>query len=386
MSRLPWKNLNAQTFEDLCAEFLQHIGFHDISREGGVGDQGIDLIAKTEMGSSPVVVPATWWVQCKRAKRSISAKDLAGETRNATAGDCDVYLVMTTGKLTADARQWIDRHNSSGASFKIHYLDGDALADQLLSSDFPLHHYFGEDFERESADPAVLAEYVDKAAAIWQSRTRTDLIRQKLQANLQQFRKDYTQQFGPNFDVAYAHQSHEMRYFDDGRGATTYRFTVLNLGERPLRQDRLSIRPRHPISTSDMQLTISDVTEDPARPLNHRLALDSDELKIVEVPIPDGLGPRAEFRYEARFILQHDEPSGYQQFDMPTWALSRAVSFNVAMPLSTKPTSAVLVRDTQKDERGIKVTVRREAALHVMSGEIDFPYIGEIPSISFEIE
>ncbi len=159
---------------------------------------------------------------------------------------------------------------------------------------------------------------------------------------------------------------------------------ALNLGAKILRSDSLTITPREPIAIEDMQLIITEQSS--SQRLAHRLVVETAQLKRIEVEIPHGLAPRSTFSYEASFRLRCQSLDGDQFFEMPTWALTRDVSFMVFIPEPSKVKDAKLLRDHQDGADYERIEPESQGNGNVLAGDIRVPNIYEVPCISFYVE
>ncbi len=234
MARLPLKQLDDNTFEDFCAEFLRSNGC-EVEPFGKQGNSNnIDFRARVPVGNPTLEQTETWWVRCRGwNSRGINENSLILATSNALSSDeCDAFVVMTKSGLSQTAKAWIQARQNRHP--KIFYFDDEVLSDLLVSmSDFPLEKYLGEQFEQKRPDPKTIRAYVDAASSLWlanrerQEDTRDDVIALRLQENLASFRDKHPGKFGPAFDVAYASQRHEIHYLDNGWISIRYWLTLI---------------------------------------------------------------------------------------------------------------------------------------------------------------
>ncbi|MDQ2808926.1 MAG: restriction endonuclease, partial [Chloroflexota bacterium] len=98
------KALTPAQFEEFSRLLLLAVGYQDVQRVGGSGDQGVDLWMRDAVGNLCVV-------QCKRYAGSVSpavVRELYGVM--ARTGAREAYLI-TTGRVSHEAQAWIgDKH------------------------------------------------------------------------------------------------------------------------------------------------------------------------------------------------------------------------------------------------------------------------------------
>lgn len=118
---IDWSKITPEEFEELCAELLEMNSFSNIEWYGkGGGDKGRDILASRF--DEPV--PGTqylekWLIQCKRyTKRTLTKLDLETLFASAREHAPHTVLLMYTGALTADVRDWIKSVEQS-YSFRI---------------------------------------------------------------------------------------------------------------------------------------------------------------------------------------------------------------------------------------------------------------------------
>ncbi|MDQ2806831.1 MAG: restriction endonuclease [Chloroflexota bacterium] len=94
------KALTPAQCEEVARLLLEAVGYRDVQRVGGSGDQGVDLRMRDAAGNLCVV-------QCKRYHGSVSpalVRELYGVL--ACTGARAAYLI-TTGRVSHDAQAWI---------------------------------------------------------------------------------------------------------------------------------------------------------------------------------------------------------------------------------------------------------------------------------------
>ena len=91
--------LSPTSFESLVGQLFKSMGFYNVRRTGGAGDQGIDLECKSITNEKVIV-------QCKRYKGKVSVgviRDFYGTMVHSRAKK---GYVVTSGEFTEPARQW----------------------------------------------------------------------------------------------------------------------------------------------------------------------------------------------------------------------------------------------------------------------------------------
>lgn len=107
---IDWSKLSPEQFEELCVELLELNDFSNIEWYGqGGGDKGRDIVAtKIDEPLPRIKKERKWIIQCKRyAKKRITKAELNDFLVAAKEHDPDVALLMLTGTLTSDVRDWI---------------------------------------------------------------------------------------------------------------------------------------------------------------------------------------------------------------------------------------------------------------------------------------
>ena len=82
-------------YEHQCANYLERNGFYDVNVTQASGDQGIDIIAWKDSKK--------YGIQCKYYKGSVGNKAVQEAFTGAKFYNCDIAVVMTTGKYTSSA-------------------------------------------------------------------------------------------------------------------------------------------------------------------------------------------------------------------------------------------------------------------------------------------
>jgi restriction system protein len=106
------RSLSPTDFEQVVAETYRAMG-HKVQHIGKLGDHGVDLVIRTDIGEK-------WIVQCKRWKGKVGepvVRDFSGAMQHENA---DHGVIVTTGTFTKQAIEWA-RDKS------IDLVDGDGL-------------------------------------------------------------------------------------------------------------------------------------------------------------------------------------------------------------------------------------------------------------------
>ncbi|WP_026705186.1 restriction endonuclease [Flavobacterium soli] len=138
-----WNKISYEEFEQLCYEIISSEGFYNITRLGGTGDRGRDLIAEKLSpllhGSNEV---QRWIIQCKRyTTTKLTIEDLAAELNKVRMHKPDYYLLLITNALNPNLYDWLQQVKTE-YSFKIHIFGVDWLENQLQKSPLLYKRFF----------------------------------------------------------------------------------------------------------------------------------------------------------------------------------------------------------------------------------------------------
>jgi hypothetical protein len=103
-----WEKLNAEQFEIVIEHLLRAMGFKNVARKGGPGDEGEDVSAQEVMGNATSApLNRAWSVQCKRHSK-VKKSDIMEEISWFDAKETDVWLLCTSYSPSPSFKRWFD--------------------------------------------------------------------------------------------------------------------------------------------------------------------------------------------------------------------------------------------------------------------------------------
>lgn len=117
-------NLSPRGFEHFCTEFLQRLGFREVSVTKSTGDGGIDGFGDFRQGA--VRIKSAF--QAKRWTDTPVGRPEIDRFRGAIQGEYDHGVFLTTSRFTEDAQQ----ASVKKGAITILLLDGKAIADLMI--------------------------------------------------------------------------------------------------------------------------------------------------------------------------------------------------------------------------------------------------------------
>lgn len=312
-----------------------------MDQRGGSGDKGVDIVAEFPL-RGPITLEAKglgattermeiWAVECKDwPNRTISRQRLWGQTAAVDELRADVFLLLTTGRLSPDAKDHVRTHNRSRHSFRIVYMEGEQL--DLLFREAAIQPPYVD------AGNLSQATLVDVQRAWHTSRSAAGSIRA-----VQSFLRP---PLVPRLRVAYLEQAHRVDYLASGHTRTELTLLVVNLDRTPLREDVVRFQGNEPLAIEHLGLEASQRVGRRVIQLEPEIRLDTGNHLVVSVPFAEPVAPLQPARYTVSVTWPFALPlQQLRYYGMPTFRLTKTHRFAINVPLMATPTDAWLIHD-----------------------------------------
>jgi hypothetical protein len=138
-----WSRLSASAFENLCADMLRALGFHNVQLLAGPGDKGRDILWERAIEVAPgISARLSWIIQCKHTVNGLAKHELYKELVKAREHRIDFWWLLTSARLTPAVFDWIHGVERSEFPFRISCLDRETLTSAVLELPRILGKYF----------------------------------------------------------------------------------------------------------------------------------------------------------------------------------------------------------------------------------------------------
>lgn len=358
-------------FEGICRELLEAIGFHSVRHVGGPGDRGLDLVAE-RLATSPLEQTQSerWIVQCKHTPaRSVSRSEVATQAASVVDPNVDVYCLMTTGRLSAPAKQFVDEYNRTQRRFRFDYLEGGDLVD-LLARHMP----------DALAGSAVdhIAHLVRRAEDAWMAALPLDAARVA--------RSAIGDHMEPSLSRAYLRQHHEVKYLTNGSTLTWLTLTLVNLGRRGVEDDVLTFHGDQYADNKGLDLAVMQTRPAFANALSHQVRFDTGDSKVISVTLADTLAPAAFADFTVRVAWPYKAPLlGRRYYEVFTNKMTFQHTFAITVPSAVRPGEALVTRVADDETTLDSIAFAPLENAWVARGVIFGPRVGDRHRISFDL-
>jgi hypothetical protein len=263
-----------------------------------------------------------------------------------------------------------------GRPYKIEVMELPILEELCMRYRDLVDDYFPEPDTREThLDPRVREEYFEIARDIWRGPDRVSRLHEHFKA----YQKRFGNLEGSDYSLFFSDQQHRIQYFQKGISRSTYTVGVMNIGGTAVHTTHLTVFGVVPVTDNQhLRLGVLSLAERTSVLEKVRFAVDTHNLKVIELQVPGGIPPLGTYRYRVIMDWPYLPPlEGMRHYTMPVFRFTGRLSFEVIIPSRYRAINPVVLggRDPWFEPAGDIHSVSRSRAI-TLSGEIELPVIG----------
>lgn len=154
---MDWDSLSPDDFERFVYSLLKALGFANVVWRRGPADKGRDIDCQRHVSEPDGLTRLEkWCVECKHETRPVSVERLYSKLAWADADRPDYLLIVTSGSLTNQAREWLGKVQS-GRPYQMRIWDRNVL-ESIAAEQSVTHALFAETFPQSGIRHIALAK------------------------------------------------------------------------------------------------------------------------------------------------------------------------------------------------------------------------------------